>query len=309
MKHIFIINPTAGKRNQTSRMLSMAEQLRRQHGLNCSCMLTERPGGATEVARKAAETGEEIRVYSCGGDGTAGEVANGLAGFGNAAMTCIPIGTGNDFLKNFGDDLDKFSEAENLWNGPQFPLDLIDCSGRCALTIACAGIDARVAEDVHKFSHAPLLNGKGSYIAALAVNFLFKGTAQRWAVTVDGLTTIGKYSLVSVCNGRYYGGGFMPIPQARMDDGILDTIIVQGIGPLQFTRFVGPYAVGDWQQFSHLARVVRAQEVRIQSETVDIVVCLDGETFRSRDVSFRLSDKKVNFFGPAGCDCNRTARL
>ena len=96
-------------------------------------------------ARKLAESGEAIRLYACGGDGTIHEVANGIAGFPNAAMSCIPTGTGNDFLKNFGPDADKFSDVENLWDGDAFPLDLIDCNGCLCLTIACNGIDARIA--------------------------------------------------------------------------------------------------------------------------------------------------------------------
>ena len=116
MRHIFIINPHAGKKDQTSRIYAMADILRGKHSLDCACMLTDRPGGATDMARKLAESGEDIRVYACGGDGTISEVANGIAGFDNAAMTCIPIGTGNDFLKNFGPDADKFADAENLWD-------------------------------------------------------------------------------------------------------------------------------------------------------------------------------------------------
>ncbi len=80
------------------------------------------------------------------GDGTVNEVANGIIGFDNAAMTVIPVGTGNDFLKNFGTDMEKFKDAENLWNGPQFPMDAIDVNGRIALTIACSGLDARWPE-------------------------------------------------------------------------------------------------------------------------------------------------------------------
>ena len=87
MRHIFIMNPKAGKRDQTGSIYTMAEALREKHGLRVDCFLTERPGGAIEMARKLAETGEEIRVYACGGDGTVNEVANGLAGFPNAAMT------------------------------------------------------------------------------------------------------------------------------------------------------------------------------------------------------------------------------
>ena len=164
MKHIFIINPTAGKTDSRQKIYDMAESLRQKHGLDVQCILTKKQGHATELAKKLCETGEALRFYACGGDGTVNEVANGIIGYDNAAMTVIPVGTGNDFLKNFGDDMEKFRDAENLWDGPQFPMDAIDVNGRVALTIACSGIDARVARDVHKYSESPLLDGKGSYI-------------------------------------------------------------------------------------------------------------------------------------------------
>ena len=308
MKHIFIINPKAGKWDQTSRVLEMADRLRKEHHLDCSCMLTQSPGHATLLARRAAEGGEAIRVYACGGDGTVYEVANGLAGFDNAAMSCIPVGTGNDFLKNFGSDMEKFADAENLWDGDSFPLDLIDCNGRYCVTIACSGIDARVAEDVHQYSGNPLLTGRGSYLAAVAVNFLFKKISQRWTVTLDGKAVTDHFALVSVCNGRYYGGGSMPVPEARMNDGILNTILVKKVGRAAFAKFFGAYSAGNYFRFPHLAKVVTAKEVRIHSDGGEIVTCLDGECFRSRDVTLRLAGKTVNFFGPKGCDCNKTAR-
>ena len=210
MKHVFIINPNAGKRDQTARIYHMADRLRDCHGLECACMLTDRPGGAVEMARKLAETGGELRFYACGGDGTAHEVAGGIAGYANAAMTVIPTGTGNDFLKNFGRDAEKFADAENLWNGEVFPLDLIDCNGRLCLTIACNGIDARVADSVHQYSGLPLLSGRGSYLAAVAANVLLRPVGSRWTVWLDGERLEGEFLLVSMCNGRYYGGGSMP---------------------------------------------------------------------------------------------------
>ncbi|MEG1658520.1 MAG: diacylglycerol kinase family protein [Oscillibacter sp.] len=308
MKHIFIINPKAGKRDRTTQVLSMAEGLRQSHGLDCACMLTQSPGHATALSRKAAETGEDLRVYACGGDGTIFEVANGLAGFPNAAMTCVPVGTGNDFLKNFGDDLPKFSDPENLWDGDVFPLDLIDCNGRYCLTIACSGLDARVADDVHRFSGNPLLNGRGSYLASIAANFLLKGIGRHWTVTLDGVAEEGDFAVVSMCNGRYYGGGSMPVPEARMDDGVLHTILVKQVDRLTFARFFGPYSAGNYEKFPHLARVVTAKEVRIHSDGEALVTCLDGECFRAHDVTLRLADKRVNFFGPKGCSPNATAR-
>lgn len=308
MKHVFIINPKAGKRDQTTRILAMAEQLRRLHGLECTCMLTDRPGGATDMARRLAETGEPCRLYACGGDGTISEVANGIAGFANAAMTCIPAGTGNDFLKNFGADAEKFTDAENLWDGETFPLDLIDCNGRYCLTIACNGIDARVAESVHQYSASPLLNGRGSYLVSVGVNFLFRPIGRRWTVHLDDEVLEDDFALVSMCNGRHYGGGSTPVPEARMDDGILHTVLVKNVPKTAFARLFPAYSAGRWKDLPEsLIRVSTARKVHIQSDT-DIVTCLDGECFRSQDVHMRLADKKLNFFGPIGCDPNATAK-
>ena len=308
MKHIFIINPNAGKHDSRQRIYDMADALRNQHGLEVQCILTKNQGHATELARKLCESGEELRFYACGGDGTANEVANGVIGYDNAAMTVIPVGTGNDFLKNFGDGAALFEDAENLWDGPRFPMDAIDVNGRIALTIACSGIDARVAADVHKYSESPLLDGKASYIYSLAVNFLFKGISSRWTVELDGEAVEGDYSLVAVCNGRYYGGGFMPVPEARMNDGVLNTLVVQKVSRVTFAKFVGPYAKGEYHKFPHLAHCSTPQVIRIHSQKEDIVTCLDGECVTSNDVTIRLSDKKLNFFGPEGCSCNATAR-
>ena len=307
MKHVFLINPRAGKRDQTARLRGLADRLA-AHGLKVSCLLTDRLGGAEAIARAPAETGEPVRIYACGGDGTVHEAANGIAGYENAAMTVIPTGTGNDFLKNFGPDAAKFSDPENLWDGPDFPLDLIDCNGRYCLTIACSGIDARIADSVHRYGG--LLSGRGSYLLSVAVNFLFKPIGRRWRVELDGEVLEDDFALVSMCNGRYYGGGSMPVPQARMDDGVLETILVKNVPKATFARLFPAYSAGDCWKFPHIARVVTARQVSITAcpGEEDIVTCLDGESMRSQSVTLRLADRQVNFFGPAGCSPNATAQ-
>lgn len=284
----------------------MAEALEQKHGLDVSCMLTKSHGHATQLTRSIAETGEAVRFYACGGDGTVNEVANGIAGFDNAAMTVIPIGTGNDFLKNFGPEmLPKFMDAENLWNGEVQQLDLIDCNGKACLTIACSGIDARIAESVHDFSSS--ISGKGAYLASVAVNFIARGIGQHWTVTLDDEVIEDDFALVAMCNGRHYGGGFTPMLEARMNDGLLHTILVKKISKLQFAALFGKYGSGRHGEVSpDIIRVSDAKVVRIQGR--DIVTCLDGECSHSNDITLRLSDKKLNFFGPRGCDPNATAK-
>lgn len=310
MRHVLIINPRAGKRNDTTWLMEMARALRQRHGLDCACILTQRPGHALETCRSIAGAGGAVRFYACGGDGTVNEVANAIAGLPNAAMTCVPTGTGNDFLKNFGPELaPRFRDLEQLWSGPAFPLDAIDCNGRLALTIACAGFDARVARDVHTFGNSRLLPGKSSYVASLTMNFLLRSLYQHWRVYLDGEEQeAGEYVLAAACNGRYYGGGFLPVPEARMDDGVMHTMLVTRTSRAEFLRFVGPYSVGDYYKAPGIARVVTAREVRIVGVDTDVVTCLDGEILTSPSVLLRLSRKRVNFFGPAGCSPNATAR-
>ena len=310
MRHIFIINPAAGKKDGRQRVYAMAEELRKKHGLDVECMLTNSRGHATALTRAIAETGGYARFYACGGDGTINEVANGIAGFPNAAMTCIPIGTGNDFLKNFGKDaMPLFLDAENLWNGPVTPLDLIDCNGKQCLTIACTGIDARIAESVHDFSSSPMLTGRGSYLVSVAANAIFRPIGQRWRVALDGEVIEDEFALVSMCNGRYYGGGSTPVPEARMTDGVLHTVLVRNIPKLRFARLFPDYSAGSYKKLpQEIIRVSKAKVVTITPLRDDIVTCLDGECFHSGGVTLTLSDKKLNFFAPAGCDPDATAR-
>lgn len=309
MKHIFIINPSAGKADGRERIYAMVETLRASHGLDAQCMLTTSVGHAARLSRSLAESGGEMRLYACGGDGTVNEVANGIAGYDNAAMTCVPIGTGNDFLKNFGADYDRFLDAEQLWDGAVQPLDLIDCNGRLCLTIACSGIDARIAESVHRFGASPLLSGRGSYLASVAVNGVFSRIGRRWTVWLDEERLEDEFALVSMCNGRYYGGGSTPIPEARMNDGVLNTVVVKNISKLRFARMFPDYSAGRHDRLPHgVVRFSTARIVRIHSDDGDIVTCLDGESVHSYDVTLRLADRKLNFFGPAGCDPNATAR-
>ena len=140
------------------------------------------------------------------------------------------------------------------------------------------------------------------------MNFFFKGIGSHWTIYLDGVPQTGDYSLVTVCNGRYYGGGFLPVREASMTDGVLNTLVVKAVNRRTFLKFVGPYSKGGYRKFPDYAHCSTPKVIRIQSEKPDIVTCLDGECVVNQDVTIKMADKKLNFFGPAGCSCNRTAR-
>ena len=92
-----------------------------------------------------------------------------------------------------------------------------------------------------------------------------------------------------------------------MDDGVLNTLVVREVNRRTFLKFVGPYSRGEYAKFPEYAHCSCPKVVHIHSEKPDIVTCLDGESVVNSDVTIKLHDKKLNFFGPEGCSCNRTA--
>ena len=170
-------------------------------------------------------------------------------------------------------------------------------------------IDARIAESVHEFGASPMLSGRGSYLASVAVNFLFHKIGRRWRVTLDDEVIEDTFALVSMCNGRYYGGGSTPVPEARMTDGVLHTVLVKNVSKARFATLFGGYSAGDYKKLPQdIIRVSTAKVVRIEALEGDLTTCLDGESMHSQCVTLKLADKKVNFFAPKGCDPDATAR-
>ena len=103
MIHLFIINPAAGSRDRTEQYRKNITRICSERGLDYRIAVSSAPGECARLTREAALTGEEYRVYACGGDGTLNEVAAGAAGYPNVAVTCYRGGSGNDFVKIFGD--------------------------------------------------------------------------------------------------------------------------------------------------------------------------------------------------------------
>ena len=296
MRHLFIINPAAGKRETTPELEAMLARLSFPHEV----VYTTGEGDALHMAREAAALGDPVRIYACGGDGTLNEVVNGAADYPNAAVTCVPKGTGNDFLKLFGPDYRRlFYDLEALAVGPQTPFDLMDCNGKLGLDVVCAGVDARIAAGVHRYKDWRFVSGKGAYILSLLENVLFKGISRPMEVKMGELDWRGETAIVCICNGRHYGGGFMPVADAMPDDGVLDMLVVPGVSLFTFARLVGKYAKGLYKNYPQLIYHYHGQTISYSSSRT-ITTVVDGEVMRDTRFTVRLSEKKVNFFYPQG---------
>ena len=297
MTHLFIINPAAGSRNRTDDYSEVIHKLCREKGLSYDIRVSTAAGECTRFAREAAESGKEYRIYACGGDGTLNEVVQGAAGHDNVAVTVFSGGSGNDFVKLF-DDPKAFFDLERLLDAEEASFDLIRCNDDYSLNICSVGLDARIGTDVSNYKRLPLLHGFRAYAASTVVNVI-KGISEHYVIEINGKRIDGKQTMICVCNGRWYGGGFNPVPEADPTDGYLDVLLVKKVSRLQVTAVVGKYKDGRYKELPRLVRYYRTKKVRILCDK-PTPISLDGEIRMATDITMSVADKKLRFFYPKG---------
>lgn len=299
MKHLFIVNPVAGGSDKTEEVRArVVSAFAQRPDEEVEIYVTKAPRDATDKIRTEAADGRELRVYSCGGDGTFNECASGAAGLENVAVCPFPTGTGNDFCRMFGAEKDLFRDLDALLDGTVHPIDAIDCNGRISVNICSVGIDARIGTNVHKYTELPLVGGAAAYVVSAAVE-MWKGISRPMRIRSGSYDGSGEYSLVCVCNGRYYGGGFNPSPDARPDDGELDMYIVKKVSVVQFAALIGKYASGRAAELTKYVTHLKGQEMTIEFNDEN-VINLDGEAYYTDRAVMRLLPHAVRLITPKG---------
>jgi YegS/Rv2252/BmrU family lipid kinase len=297
MKHLFIVNPVAGGTDKTEFVAAkVAECFSGKEG-SFEIYTTRAPMDACDKILHEAELCDELRVYACGGDGTLNECVCAAAEVDNVAVTCFPTGTGNDFIKTFGEEKNRFFNLDELVSGEVRSIDLMRCNDRYCLNICSVGIDARIGTQVHNYSHLPVIGGATGYVVSMVANFI-KGIKDELRIVCQDKLYYGDINLVCVCNGTHYGGGFNPVPEARPDDGIMDVLIVKGVSRARFVSMVMKYAKGGYAELPQYISHVRTRHLEIASEQ-EVVVNLDGEAIYGKDICIDLIPGGIKFIVPS----------
>ena len=154
MHHAFIINPAAGK-GRSLQMIGSIKSRFKNFIHSFKIYITEAPGHATEIAKKIASTGEDVRIYSVGGDGTLNEVINGIEGFSNVELGIIPCGSGNDVARYLYPVIDPLKLTYSLRTSATIDLGRLNEN---VFNIASVGFDAEVVLNSRYFKR-PFYNG------------------------------------------------------------------------------------------------------------------------------------------------------
>ena len=249
MRYLFILNPAAGKQDCTVQLIPQLQQAAVRAGIPVDAVATcktEYAGHAKALARAAAEeaakAGERLHIWTAGGDGTLVEALTGVQGFANAAVGCLPYGSGNDFLRTYGTRAE-FTDLDAQLAGGEVTIDLLETSLGLSATICAAGLDAQVAYGIPKFRRIPLCGGEVSYLLSI-VEQLCGHIGRRVTFTIDDEELTVDCLMCAICNGRAYGGGFLAAPEADPADGWLDVMIVRRVGRLTIAKLLGMYKSG-----------------------------------------------------------------
>ena len=297
MTHLFIINPAAGSKDRTPIYTAEIQEACEKRNLSYRIAVSQCPGDCARLSREAAESGEDVRIYACGGDGTLNEVASGAAGHPNAAVTVYSCGSGNDFVKLFSEPK-AFFDIERLLDAEEVAFDMIRCNDDLSLNICSVGLDARIGTDVANYKRIPLLQGFRAYAASTVVNVI-RGVSEHYVVEINGEKIDGDKTMICVCNGRFYGGGFNPVPEADPTDGMLDVLVVDRVSRLQVAGVIGKYMGGRYRELPKLIRHFRTKAVKITADK-PTPINLDGETRISSVAEMSVADEKIRFFYPKG---------
>lgn len=258
MKYIFIVNAIAGK-GKYKKILPNIEKVckdeKREYEIR---YITENLSGS-DIASQYKD--EENIIYIVGGDGTLTRTLPGIVGTKNK-LAVIPSGSGNDTYKA----IKALPNGENL-------IDLGKINDTYFINVACTGIDADVGNNIEVLRNT-IIPTSQLYNASIVYTFIkFKFKKVLFKTNIKTISS--KYSIISICNGGYYGGGFNIAPKSQLTDGLLDIYYVEKMNRLKMIPLLLKLKKGKHEGKRRVHKF-RTNHIELEIED-DVTFNIDGE--------------------------------
>ena len=269
MKYIFIINRSAGKGN-AEKIIPNIEKECKKRNYEYEIRFIEKELSGADIAREYKD--EENVIYVVGGDGTLAKTLPGLVGTKNR-LGILPAGSGNDTYRTI----------KTMEDGDH-KIDLGKINDTYFINVACTGIDAEVANNLDMFRNTIIPNSQ-IYTASIFYTFFkFKFKKIKLKTKVKTLDT--EYTILSICNGSYYGGGYKIAPKSRLTDGLLDIYYAEKMSKIKILPLILKLKKGTHEGKRRIHKF-RSNEVEINFEE-DVVFNVDGEKLAGRDFKIQV---------------------
>lgn len=301
MKHIYVINPSAGGGNTEKKYLPQILRFVKSGGMDYEIHRTLSAGDTSAWVKRRAESGEHIRFYAVGGDGTVNDVMSGMVCHDNAELAIVPCGTGNDFVRNWTKRKPNFA-LSGLIDAKPTKIDVIKYGDSYSINMLNIGADSEVvARAALMKSRYP---GSLGYIAG-ALAIMPKGPHYHMTYSIDdGEEVEGDFLLICIGNGKFCGGGFKSCPKAELSDGKLDLCIVNAIKGSKLLPLMMTYRSGkhlDDSRFADIVRYVQCEKFRLTAHD-PVSISKDGEISAFQSAEFEVLHKQLNLVIPTGAE-------
>ena len=285
----FIYNPAAGGGPERARRIIEPMLGDVPHAFHGTC---ERGEAARLAGRLTAEASGDADIVAMGGDGTLHEVLNGLMDPGRTRLGLIPCGSGNDFAATAGIPRDPAAAMRLILSGSAKYTDYMECSGVRGMNAIGTGIDVDI---LRRYARMRLLKGSPAYLASLIMTVL--GYApRRFSELAEEGTEPHAALIVCAANGRTFGGGIPIAPEAVIDDGLLDVVIVDGISRISIP---GAFVKLMRRKILTLKQTTFKRQTSLTlAADVPMPVQIDGEIYEDLPFDVRLVHGALRFFRP-----------
>lgn len=305
---VFVVNPMAGHKKDVSSFIEKVTDTALSLQKEVEIYTTKSVGDAEIYVKNYCNEKGAARFIACGGDGTLSEVLNGALGCEKSEVGVVPMGTGNDFCRNFCKDA-AFDDIASQLNGETVKCDAIRFiteidgkieTGYCA-NMFNIGFDCNVADMTSTMKKKPLVSGPFAYFLSILAT-LVKKKGANLRIELDGEEKHnGALLLTSVANGCYCGGGVKSNPFASVSDGFMSVNIVKNISRMKFIKLLPHYMKGTFASLKGIDEIIYSKKCKkmvITPNTGKIRLCNDGEIRDAGKTEFEIVHNAFNFVVP-----------
>ncbi len=277
MKYIFIMNKEAGKGRCERLLKNIEDECKNKKVEYIIRYITKEKSGA-DIAREYKN--DENIIYVVGGDGTITMTIPGIIGTKNK-LAIIPAGSGND----------TYRAIKNLPTG-ETKVDLGKINNTYFINVACSGIDAEVANNVDIVKKAKIPPSQ-IYNASIIYTFIkFKFKELELITNVKKIKE--KYTILSICNGSYYGGGFNIAPKSSFTDGLLDIYFVEKMKKIKMIPLLLKVKSGKHEGKRKIHKF-RTNHIEVNLEQ-EVTFNVDGEKVTGKNFTIDLIPKAIEIY-------------
>lgn len=294
MRYLFIVNPVAG-RGEAYKKWSVIKKEAEEELLDYDVVFTSEPGEGVFLAKAGVAKGFQVLV-AVGGDGTINEVIRGIIEAGNShqvKLGVIAAGTGNDLIRTLGIPADVKKAVQVLKNAREEKIDLGKINGDYFINTVGIGFDGAVAYEIN--TNVKWLKGTLAYLYGV-LKTLIKYRSPKMLIKIDEQIYEGRYFLVAIANGKYYGGGMMIAPDANVTDGLLDIVVIKDLPKLEVLKVFPKIFSGKHIQHSK-AEVYRGKKIYLESSE-RVLIQADGELKGILPMGFSLEQQILSILMP-----------